>query len=251
MKLGHPELDLRGFRFSRLWQPGYRHLKLLLYWPAFGAAFFAVERLWIREDYFPISCTLDSAIPFCELFVLPYLFWFIFLAGIHLYAMLYDTASFRKLMKFIAISYSIALVIYIVFPNCQELRPAVFPRDNVLTRFMAGFYQFDTNTNVCPSLHVIGSAAVLSCAWHSKHFSTLGWRAAFTVTALLISVSTVFLKQHSLVDVLVALPLCGLAYYWSYGVKETGSSRSSAPARREDRWRKGAGPSWNAEPNKI
>ena len=88
---------------------------------------------------------------------------------------------------------------------------------NIFTRFLAGFYQFDTNTNVCPSIHVIGSVAVMTCAWHSKHFSSKGWRIAFTATAVLISISTVFLKQHSILDVLAAIPVCLLAYYAVYG----------------------------------
>ena len=229
MKLGTPEVDYRKFRLSRLNSPEYRHLKLLLFWPMFGLLFFAVERVWIRESYYPMSCELDSLIPFCEWFLIPYLFWFVFLVGIHIYALLYDVDAFRRLMKFIIFSYSAALLIYIIFPNCQELRPEMFPRDNALTRFMAGFYQFDTNTNVCPSLHVIGSAAVLACAWHSKHFTTTGWRIAFTAAAVLISVSTVFLKQHSAVDILVALPICGLAWTFAYGAKE---GKVSQPARR-------------------
>lgn len=215
-KLGFPETDYRKFRFSKLNTPEFRHLYLLLYWPAFGILFAAVERLWIRDFYFPISCPLDEYIPFCEYFLIPYLFWFVFLVGIHIYALLYDVESFKKLMKFIIISYSAALIIYIIFPNCQELRPAVLEHNNILTRFMAEFYQFDTNTNVNPSLHVIGSSAVLACAWHSRHFSTKGWRAVFTVTAILISVSTVFLKQHSVLDIITALPICGIAYYFAY-----------------------------------
>ena len=219
MRFGPPVVDYRHFRFSKLNTPEYRHLKLLLFWPAFGILFAVVERLWIRETYFPISCALDDYIPFCEYFLIPYLFWFVFLVGIHLYALLYDVESFKKLMKFIIISYSAAMLIYLVFPNCQELRPVAFERDNLLTRFMEGFYQFDTNTNVFPSLHVIGSAAVMACAWHSRHFSTKGWRIAFTITAVLISVSTVFLKQHSVLDIIAALPICGIAYYLAY-VKE-------------------------------
>ena len=47
------------------------------------------------------------------------------------------------------------------FSHIKLLRPEVFARDNALTRAVAWFYTFDTNTNVCPSLHVIGSAAAL------------------------------------------------------------------------------------------
>ena len=93
----------------------------------------------------------------------------------------------------------------------------MFERDNIFTRFMTGFYQFDTNTNVCPSIHVIGSVAVMLCAWHSKHFSTKGWRVIFVITALLISISTVFLKQHSVLDILAAIPICAFTYIVTYG----------------------------------
>lgn len=219
MGLGPPVIDYRCFRLSKLNTSEFSHLKLLLYWPVFGLLFLTVERLWIRENYYPISCALDSVIPFCEFFLIPYLFWFVFLVGIHLYTLLYDVDAFKRLMKFIMVSYSIAMLVYMVFPNCQELRPVAFERDNIFTRFLEGFYQFDTNTNVCPSIHVIGSVAVAVCAWHSKHFSTPGWQAAFTVTAVLISVSTVFLKQHSVIDVAAALPVCVIAYTCAYFAK--------------------------------
>lgn len=182
--------------------------------------FLTVERLWIRDYYIPIHCPLDDMIPFCEYFLIPYLFWFVFLIGIHLYTLFFDTESFKKLMKFIIVSYSLAMLIYILFPNCHELRPLTFERDNIFTRFLSEFYQFDTNTNVFPSLHVIGSAAVMVSAWNSKHFHTPGWRIVFGVTAVLISVSTVFLKQHSVLDVFAAVPICILAYCVAYGERK-------------------------------
>lgn len=187
-----PVVDYRRFRFSKLNTPEFRHLKYLLYWPVYGLMFLTVERLWIRESYYPIHCPLDDWIPLCEYFLIPYLFWFVFLVGIHVYTLLYDTDAFVKLMKFIIVSYTLTTLINILFPNCQELRPVAFERDNLFTRFLAGFYRFDTNTNVCPSLHVIGSVAVAVCAWKSRDFSTKPWRIAFCTVAVLISISTVF-----------------------------------------------------------
>lgn len=209
-------VDYRKFRFSKLNTPEFEHLKYLAYWPVFGLLFLTVERLWIRERYYPVSCPLDDRIPFCEYFLIPYLFWFVFLAGIHVYTLLYDTESFKKLMQFIIVSYSAAMLIYIVLPNCQELRPVIFERDNIFTHFIERFYQFDTNTNVCPSIHVIGSVAVMLCAWNSRHFNTKGWRIAFGLAALLISISTIFLKQHSVVDIIAAIPICVIAYMVSF-----------------------------------
>lgn len=217
-------VDYRKFRFSKLNTPEFSHLKMLVFWPIFGLAFLTIETIWIRDSYFPIHCALDDRIPFCEYFLIPYLFWFLYLIGMLVYTLLWDVESFKKLMSFIMVSYSVAILTYLLFPNCQELRPQVFERDNIFTRIVAMFYQFDTNTNVFPSIHVIGSVAVMTCAWQSKHFSSRGWRIAFTAVTILISLSTVFLKQHSLLDVFAAIPVCLLAHYLAYGQRSRSMS---------------------------
>lgn len=227
-------VDYRSFRFSKLNTPEFKHLKYLFFWPLYGIMFLTVERLWIRESYYPMYCPLDDKIPLCEYFLIPYMFWFVFLIGIHIYTLLYDTKEFENLMKFIIVSYSIAILTYIIFPNCQELRPLAFERDNIFTRFLADFYQFDTNTNVCPSIHVIGSVAVAVCAWRTKHFGTPMWRWLFGIAAFLISISTVFLKQHSIIDVVAAVPVCIIAYYAAYVMEwkfhfEKGTKRKGVP----------------------
>ena len=210
-----PQMDLRQFRFSRLRDPQFRHLNLLAYWLLFGLAFLILERFSPVTEYHPVSCALDAYIPFLEIFLFPYLFWFVYLVGMHVYTAIYDVASFRRLMRFIIISYTLTTVIYILYPTCQELRPESFLRDNALTRFIAWFYTFDTHTNVCPSLHVIGSVAVACTAWNARGLNTPFWRVAFWAAAVLISISTVFMRQHSVVDVVLAVPVCILAAWLS------------------------------------
>ena len=145
-------------------------------------------------------------------FIIPYLLWFVAVAGILVYTLLFDIKSFRRFMWFIILTYSAAILIYLLFPTCQQLRPEAFARDNVFTCFLGWFYTFDTNTNVCPSIHVLGAVAVLATAWHARGLSTPAWRGALTVLTVLICLSTVFLKQHSALDVAAALPLCAIAY---------------------------------------
>ncbi|MBQ7778179.1 MAG: phosphatase PAP2 family protein [Oscillibacter sp.] len=216
MERALPAVDYRQLRLSRLSDPAFSHLKLLLYWPVFGLAFLYVERLSPVTVYAPVSCRLDSLIPFCEVFLIPYLFWFVYLAGMHVYTLLYDVEAFRRFMGFIIVSYTAAMAVYFLFPTCQNLRPETFSRDNLFTRFLFYFYQFDTNTNVCPSIHVIGSAAVCCTAFSVPRFQSRGWKWAFGTTAVLICASTVFLKQHSVVDVLAAVPVCLAAWYISF-----------------------------------
>ena len=210
-----PEIDYRELRLSNLNSDKFKHLRLLLYWPIYGLFFFFVERLYDASEYFSVYTTIDDLIPFCEIFLIPYLFWFVYLIGMHVYTLLYDVAAFRKMMYFVMITYSVTIIIYLIFPTCQDLRPTEFERDNFLTRFMTSFYAFDTNTNVCPSIHVIGSLAVMLTSFHCRNFGK-GTKFAFTVSGVLIAISTVFVKQHSVIDVLAAIPICAIAYVICY-----------------------------------
>ena len=200
-------IDYRKLRFNNLTSPEFKHLLLLIYWPIYGIVFFFLERGWQRE-YIPVECWLDDYIPFCEYFVFPYLLWFIFLFGIHAYTLFADIEAFKKLMYFIILSYTASTLIFIFFPSMQLLRPTEFQRDNFLVDFMKGFYQFDTNTNVLPSLHVVGSFAVLFASWNCKGLDKGYIRVIMTIQTIFISISTVFLKQHSIIDVIGGLVLC-------------------------------------------
>jgi membrane-associated phospholipid phosphatase len=203
--------DYRGLRPSTLSSQKFSHLRLLLFWPIYGIIFFTLEKN-IFPAYTEIYCGLDDLIPFCELFIIPYYLWFAFLVGMMLYGLLFDAEAFKNYMYFTIITYSVTCIVYIIFPNSQGLRPTEFARDNVFVDIVRAMYTLDTNTNVCPSLHVLGSFAVLFSAWHSKHLRRVWMRAAILTLTLLITASTVFLKQHSIIDVAAALVLSALAY---------------------------------------
>ena len=208
-------VNYKNLRPWNLNSPEYRHLLLLIYWPVYGLTFWLLER-GLTLTYHPVEVAFDAKIPFCEFFVFPYYFWFAFLFGIHVYTGLYDIPAFKKLMYFIMITYTVTTVIYIVYPTCQNLRPTEFARDNFCVDIVKALYNFDTNTNVCPSLHVIGSFAVLFTTWNCKKLRSFKFQAVLVPLTVLISISTVFLKQHSIVDIYAALALCAVAYPFAY-----------------------------------
>lgn len=212
MKLPDPVVDYRTLQLSNLSSDTFRHLYFLIFWPIFGLLFYFTELYYPVSFYYPVHCALDDVIPFCEWFLLPYLFWFPFLVGMHLFTLLYDVDTFRRMMGYIILTYSLTLVIYWLFPTCQELRPDRFARDNLLTQIAAAYYAFDTNTNVCPSIHVIGSLAVMQAALYSSKIVGWRWKWAFVLCAITISISTVFMKQHSALDIFAALPICLLGH---------------------------------------
>ena len=227
----------RDLRPSNIASPRYRYLFLLLYWPFYGLIFGLVESKWpalweyITGEplvFFEVVCPIDSWIPFCEWFVIPYYFWFAYIVGMLHYGLLFDRQTFRDCMYFIMLTYSATMVIYLLWPNMQALRPETFERENLFTWIVQRLYNFDTNTNVCPSIHVLGSMAVCLAGLRAPRLQHWGWKVFFHVSNLLICLSTVFLKQHSILDVFAALLLCAIAYplaFYIIGRKQRASER--------------------------
>ena len=202
--------DYRGFHFTNINDPRFSHLKLLLGWVGYFILYFLTENLIPLEKCHPIHCWLDDVIPFCELFLIPYCFWYLLIFGSLLYFLLFNVDNFRKLQTYIIITQVVAMFFYIVLPTRQDLRPAVFERDNFLTSVMAFIYSFDTSSGVCPSLHVAYSIGIAS-VWTRDRSVPPAWKAFVIFSAALISIATAFVKQHSVLDILAALPVCVLA----------------------------------------
>ena len=211
-----PVVDYRELRLSRLNEPRFAHLKLLGGWIVYFALYFLTENLIPAERCHVVHCALDDVIPFNEGFLVFYCYWYVLLVGSLLWFLLYDIRSFKRLQVYIMITQAVAMAAYILWPSVQWLRPASFERDNLLTRLMAFIYAFDTPTGVCPSLHVAYSLGIAS-AWFHDGRSSRGWKAFMALSAALISISTAFVKQHSVVDILAALPVGVLAEYLVYG----------------------------------
>lgn len=202
-----PATDYRTFRLSRLGEPAFSHLKLLLGWPIYFTLYFLTENLIPVEACHVIHCTLDDVIPFCEYFVVFYVLWYGLVVGWLLYYLLYDIPQFKRLQIYIMLTQVIAMAFYILYPSRQELRPDVFQHDNVFTHIMTFIYAFDTNTGVFPSLHVGYSLAILSTTWKDSGLRP-GIKALNLFLTLMVAVSVCFVKQHSVLDVLSAVVMC-------------------------------------------
>ncbi len=211
-----PEIDYRTFRLSKLNDPQFAHLKLLGGWIGYFIMYFLTENLIPEEICHVVHCWIDDLIPFCEWFLIPYVFWYFLIVFTLLYLMLYHVEGFKRFQIFIIVTQVVAMAIYIIYPNRQDMRPEVFPRENFLTACIGLLYRQDTPTGVCPSLHVAYSMGIAS-AW-LKEKDVGKWFKAFIIVAVVfICLATMFIKQHSAVDFFVALPVCLLAEGIAYG----------------------------------
>ena len=207
-----PHSNLRKPFRIRIHSRNISYYKLLLFWPAYFLSFFLLERFSHGVVYHPVHCALDDLIPFCEWFLFPYLAWHVLIAFMVLYTLQYEVYAFRKFMWYFIATYCVTLLVYILYPTCQELRPEVFPRDNLLTAAVRFIYWFDTSTNVCPSMHITGAVGLWLTARECRAFSSSVWKIGWGFIVLAICVSTLFMKQHSVIDVLAALPVSAFGY---------------------------------------
>lgn len=222
-----PVVDYREFRLSKINDPQFSHLKLLLGWLGYFAMYLLTERFIPAESCHLIHSRLDDIIPFCEIFVIPYVLWYLLIAGSLLYFMFYNVDNFKRLQTYIIIVQILATTVYVIYPSMQDLRPDIFPRDNFFTDIIGLLYEVDTSTGVCPSLHVAISLGIAS-AWVKEKSASIPFRAFIVIFSVIICLSTVFIKQHSIIDSFAALPLCFLAEcavfgksYWLPKFKKT------------------------------
>ena len=209
-------VDYSGFSLRKLGQPRFRHMLLLLGWIGYFLMYLLTENLIPAEKCHPVHMFLDDLIPFNEYFAVFYVAWYALVFFSLLFSLLYDVEKFKHIQKFIMITQAVAMLCYILWPSRQDLRPEQFPRENFFTWVMGSIYSFDTSTGVCPSLHVAYSLGILSADLKDREMGRV-WKVLLTLLVVMISVSVCFVKQHSALDVLTALPLGLLAEILVYG----------------------------------
>ncbi|MCD8019229.1 MAG: phosphatase PAP2 family protein [Clostridiales bacterium] len=190
----------------------FKHILLLLYFPFYLAVFGYLEDRSTRVIHI-ISCPLDEYIPFLPVFIIPYLFWFVYLLFAGLYLLFFEKEVFSRMMYFGIIGMTIFLVVSWLWPNGLDIRPTVLTGNDIFVRLTKYVYSVDTSTNVLPSIHVFNSVGACIALRESnlakKHPSVR--HISFVASALII-LSTMFVKQHSVVDVMAGLVLSYITY---------------------------------------
>ena len=197
----------------------YKHLLLLLYFCIYLPWFGYVEKT-VTTHFHVIHVPLDDYIPFYEYFVIPYLLWFGYVAWGIAYMALHNKSDYYKLCTFLFTGMTIFLIISTVYPNGHFLRPYYFTHHNIFTKLCEFLYATDTATNLFPSIHVFNSLAVhmslTNCEALRDH---KGVRYGSLILTLLIIMSTMFLKQHSVIDVCCGATLALFGYLFFYPQK--------------------------------
>lgn len=147
-----------------------------------------------RQSRYYWKKSVDDRIPLIAWFVYPYVGFLPYIA-ISI-AFVWNTSHIVSFLASLSIAYALASLFWYLFPNGVK-RPDVIER-RLQHRLLVYIYKTDRDTNGFPSAHVFTS---LICAYYLTTafpgYSVISW-----LIGLLIAISTIFTKQHYVLDLL-------------------------------------------------
>lgn len=165
---------------------------------------------FFQHDPIYLNNVIDSKITFIPYFVVFYFIWYFLLILVPLLILKYDKKVFDRYMV-VSIIYSIIEgMIFILFPTTMDREPLVI--DSVFTWLIDIIYKLDTPVcNLFPSAHCAFSILFIISILDVKEIKK-NYKVLIIVTSVLIILSTVFIKQHVVIDIFGAFIIIPIYY---------------------------------------
>lgn len=161
-----------------------------------GALYFITQ--YIPLTYHTVHVPLDDVIPFVPAFIFAYILWYFYVPGLMLYASFREREVFLRQMAVLFSGTALGIVTFLLFPTQIDFRPDA-AGEGLALALCRLIYANDRPVNVLPSLHCFEALAVYLPLLQRRRGHRL-LCAVCGVLAVLICLSTVFVRQHSVVD---------------------------------------------------
>ncbi len=205
--LSDDEGSLRTGRFA---------LVLTAIYVSFSATYISINLFSVGRRAYRLYLPGEARLPFLPIF--EYLYVLTFLVPVLLIVTVRTYARFCRLMRALAIALSVAYSTFLLVPVYFERPPLTVTS---LHTWLLSLQYLDKAYNDLPSLHV-------TLSWLAVHASQVsrGYRIALVLVATGISISTLFVKQHYVVDVVF-----GYALAWGAWTLASVPWRRGTPTR--------------------
>lgn len=151
----------------------------------------------LQGDLNLVGNVIDAKIPFVPAFFIPYCIWYLMIFIIPYYLYCKDKDKFIKYTMAYILCSMIGNIVFISYPSTVA-RPTVTGTDifSLIAKFI---YWIDTPTNCFPSLHCAISMLFILYICESKNTNIIT-KISVCIISILIMLSTLFTKQHVVVD---------------------------------------------------
>lgn len=193
------------------WFQKYKHILWFSYGFLYLPWFIYLENH--VTTYHVIHMDIDDKIPFLPIFVIPYFLWFLYVSAVLLYEFFTSVPEFKKNCIFLFTGMTIFLIISTVYPNGHHLRPTGYSDNSIFAQLVQFLHSTDTATNIFPSIHVYNSIGTHIAVVRSERLKDNKFVCLLSFILMVsICMSTVFLKQHSMFDVITGFMLAAVMY---------------------------------------
>jgi membrane-associated phospholipid phosphatase len=173
-----------------------------------GMGYLAVNHLVGDGPFHHLTLPLDVAIPFVPAFVLAYMLVYVTPAMMGFF--LTDRAELYRTCFAFGLNCIICFAIFLLWP-VEYPRIVPLP-DTIFGRLLAFVHVLDRPVNCFPSHHIATSFTTFFAIARQNR----KWGAVFGVAAALVALSTVFVKQHYVVDIPAGIAVACLTYVVSF-----------------------------------
>lgn len=196
----------------------YKHAWVFVYFIFYLPWYFGLQ-LRGNTGFHDVYTAIDRATPFVAWFIYPYVYWFLFVAGTIAYLFFTHKEDFYKCVAFLFIGMTVCLIIFTIYPTSYDHRPAMIEGSPLETFLVQFIYTADKSQNVFPSIHVYNSIGCAIALIKCQNFSQSKMIKIFaSVSAIMITLSTMFIKQHSILDAISASLLAIVLYVLIYQI---------------------------------
>ncbi|MGM9926007.1 MAG: phosphatase PAP2 family protein [Bacillus sp. (in: firmicutes)] len=144
-----------------------------------------------------VTIGLDEYIPFMKEWIIPYLLWYPFIYGALIYYCFAERKQYYLALSTIIIGKLLCFIVYFFWQTTVP-RPDVV-ESGLLADLVRFLYSTDQPVNCLPSIHVLTTFVIMIVAYKRRegHFKEY---ASLTAIGTLIILSTLFTKQHGILD---------------------------------------------------
>ena len=144
-----------------------------------------------------ITVALDKVIPFKAIFIIPYVYWYVYIVIGFVFILINSRRDYMRLFISFFIGMSVCYAIYYVYPT--EITRPIIQKGDLLNNLVNFIYSADKPVNCFPSLHVLTTYFIMR---YTKYKNSKKKFYYTQIIGLLIILSTLFIKQHFVLEVI-------------------------------------------------
>ena len=149
-----------------------------------------------------LTIGLDNIIPFNSIFIIPYVYWYLYIVIGFIFILVNSRKDYIRVFISFFIGMSVCYIVYYLYPT-EISRPTII-NSNILNYLVNIIYSLDRPVNCFPSLHVLTTYFIMR---YTKYKNSKKKFYYTEIVGVLIIISTLFIKQHFIADVISAIVL--------------------------------------------